>query len=317
MNGAFLESYYLSNAQKLFDNYSLRKKLFNYCNLLHVDRNHKTSRQIFFDVLHTYIEEAKLTLSLIHDLNNKKKRILEIGGGIGLVYGFLTSYGYQIYSLEPKTDAFNYYDIGLEIFKILNIDSSRWYPLKGEEAGKINTNFDTIISNNVLEHIINLEQTLIQLVSVLKPHGFMIHNTVNYLIPYEPHLHIPLLPFFPQHTVILKPDLNNNKIWRDLHFVNYFEIKRLCRKYHLLVTFKSGILLKTFERFDTDPVFAKRQKFFVHLYYFLKKTHVLNILHVLPPALVTPMQFYISRNKQLLSRTRSTNQKKYTQSGNQ
>ena len=133
----------------------------------------------------------------------------------GLTYSFLTARGLRITSLEPSDAGFGgYFEVGRRIQKVMGVDGSRWLPLKAEEATRTGNHFDVIFSNNVLEHIHDLDGTFRALKEVLKPDGSMIHNTVNYTVPYEPHFRIPLVPLFPRMTGWFKPSLRHSELWK-------------------------------------------------------------------------------------------------------
>ena len=176
----------------------------------------------------------------------------------------------------------------------MGVDGSRWLPLKAEEATRTGNHFDVIFSNNVLEHIHDLDGTFRALREVLKPDGSMIHNTVNYTVPYEPHFRTPLVPLFPRMTEWFKPSLRHSEFWKGLNFVTTGRIRRLCRSLGLAVSFDHEILRCTLIRLDTDPEFARRQSLFLPVYRFLKLTRGIELMRFLPPAWITPMRFPVT-----------------------
>ncbi|MBW1859142.1 MAG: methyltransferase domain-containing protein, partial [Deltaproteobacteria bacterium] len=144
----------------------------------------------------------------------------------------------------------------------LGIDSSHWYPFFAEECGKINTTFDIVFSYGVLEHVRDLRQTLLGLKSVLKPGGKMIHWTVNYLIPYEPHFKMLLFPFSPKTTSFFKPSLKHSPLWGGLNFVTARKLRRACKSCALDIKFERGVVLESFQRLR-EAGFARRQRYFL------------------------------------------------------
>ena len=176
----------------------------------------------------------------------------------------------------------------------MSIDSSGLHPLSADEVSQLNIKFDLIFSNNVLEHILKLKDCLYELKSVLKSNGKMIHNTVNYLIPYEPHFKIFLVPLMPRLTEIFYPRLKGYLLWRDLNFITTHKLKKICRLIKLKICFDRLALLRTLLRFETDQEFAARQKFFFNLYWILKKMKLLKILKMIPVSLTTPITFTIT-----------------------
>jgi len=219
---------------------------------------------------------------------------LSSGGGIGLVYGFLKQKGFNIYSIEPSGPGFEgHYQTALEILNALNVDSSHYLPHVAAETSKLSTKFDIIFSNSVLEHILDLESTFHALINVLKPHGIMIHYTDNYTVPYDPHFKILLIPFFPRTTAFFKRELRASALWSGLNFITVGKLKRLAKQYNVDIIFEKGLLLETFQRLEKDKAFTERQKHFLPLYQFLKRTRLIHIFPFIPAELTTPIRFTI------------------------
>jgi 2-polyprenyl-3-methyl-5-hydroxy-6-metoxy-1,4-benzoquinol methylase len=65
--------------------------------------------------------------------------------------------------------------------------------------------FDLIFSNNVFEHVRDVQAALATLGALLRPGRVMVHNCPNYDVPYEPHFGIPLLPLRPASTARVLP----------------------------------------------------------------------------------------------------------------
>jgi 2-polyprenyl-3-methyl-5-hydroxy-6-metoxy-1,4-benzoquinol methylase len=243
--------------------------------------------QLFILIFDHYLEEANRIIDLISSFGlDKKKTYLEIGGGLGLVYGYLKHCGYQIYSCEPSLSGYdNFFQTGQSLLKNVGISASGWKPFEALEVKRFNRQFDLIFSCNVVEHIQDLREIFFALKQVLKPGGIMLHNTVNYLIPYEPHFKILLLPFFPRLTEIVRPNLKKSPIWKDLNFITPFQIYSIARQSRLAVKFIPNQLSATIKRFDSDPEFRRR-------HFRLRKYLVaLKILSKLPTLLQTPLAF--------------------------
>ncbi|MDO8657214.1 MAG: methyltransferase domain-containing protein [Candidatus Levybacteria bacterium] len=289
--------FYSEKIEKLYKNKYFRESLKIKNKQLFLSPYLKDTRISFKKAFSAELEQAEITISMLEKLEiDKNKSILEIGGGIGIVYGFLRKMGYNIYSIEPSESGFmNQYNSGIILLNILKIDTLNWYPLKLEEADKLSMQFDIIVSNNVLEHVHDLESSFLILKKLLKKDGAMIHNTVNYHVPYEPHFRIPLFPFFPKLTVFFKPKLKNNGIWKDLHFITSTEIKNICKNNNLAISFYNDRLLNTLKKLEDNSEFSKRHKHFLRIYKFLKHTHTLMFLEKLPISFKTPMQFKIKK----------------------
>jgi len=245
-----------------------------------------------FDLL---VEEAELLLTLLEHESLTGKKLLEIGSGVGLVYGFLKRNGVDVYGLEPSDSGFDgCFEAAIALFKIIAVDGSHFYPYLAQDCQKIGVKFDLIFSNNVLEHIPELETALIALTSVLSPGGKMIHNTVNYHVPYEPHFGIWLVPFVPQKTELFRPSLRQSSLWRGLIFITTSSLRRFCNEHQLEIRFRRDRLRLTLARLETDPAFCERQKIFVPLYRLLVRTRLLQLLDLLPIAMTTPITFTLT-----------------------
>lgn len=283
----------LSYKDILYKNSKIRNGIYSYKEAYGFKE--KSNKKLFIRILTSLLEEADLTLSLFPNVLVGKEKILEIGGGIGLVYVYLKMLGFDITSIEPGEPGYNKsYKTGLEIMKILNINSSEWYNYKAEELGKLNKQFDYIISNNVLEHIPKLEDAILAMKLSLKKDGIMIHSCPNYLIPYECHYNSWLIPIFPKLTKFI-----NNKLkgflWDNINFITSIRIFKICKNNNLKINFLQGTMFNAFERLEQNVEYRKRQKNLWVLYLILKKFHILNLFKKMPSWLTTPMRFTIAQ----------------------
>ena len=295
---ASISNFYLQKMDLLYADPVFRKNILQFKALLHSNIYNQQDEKLQFElILKHYLEEASLTISLIQKENfSKTDPILELGGGIGLSYAFLKTQGFNVHALEPSDAGYeNYYSIGKKLCQLLEISTESWYPYLGEDVEKTGKKFKLIYSNNVLEHILNLEPTFQALAKVLLPEACMIHNTVNYNIPYEPHFKIPLVPFFPRMTQYLKPALKKDDLWNGLNFITSGSLRRISRQCNLKISFEKEVLYQTFLRLGTDQEFAKRQAYFLPIYRLLKTTGLLHCLKYLPISCSTPIRFKLER----------------------
>jgi 2-polyprenyl-3-methyl-5-hydroxy-6-metoxy-1,4-benzoquinol methylase len=297
MNNNHIRNFYLKDIDRLFENAGFRNKFLSYNKLFRIPLK-GNDRELFRQLLLVYLDEAEFALSILRKLEfSRKDVILEMGGGLGFVYGFLKRQGLDIYSIEPSQSGYaGYYETALQMFKVLGIDSSHWHPFFAEECGRTNRTFDIVFSYGVLEHVRDLRGTLLGLKSVLKPGGKMIHWTVNYLIPYEPHFKMLLFPFSPRTTSFFRPSLKHSPLWGGLNFVTAGKLKRVCRSCGLDITFKRGVVLESFQRLREEG-FARRQKFFLPFYHFLQKTGLINTLNLIPIPFTTPLVIVLKHHK--------------------
>jgi 2-polyprenyl-3-methyl-5-hydroxy-6-metoxy-1,4-benzoquinol methylase len=246
--------------------------------------------------LKLYVNEMPVTLNLIRDIIDPRMQILEVGAGLCLFSIFLKSQGYAVTALEPSIGGFSRFSIAKEVilksYKELNL------PLLSYPVGRLkscNTKFNFIFSNNVLEHIPNLPEAWVAMVSSLSSGGVMAHNCPNYFVPYEPHFGIPIIKWAPVlNKLIYKSAIAQQKeLWDSLNFITYYDVKKLARLTKMEVTFRDKLLLASFNRLHNDPSFLMRHSggFLVRLDKILRKFGLIQLLRFIPPALSTPMIF--------------------------
>lgn len=221
-------------------------------------------------------------------------RVLEVGAGIGLLSLILRSAGFDVLPLEPGSGGFGFNAtagrllrerVGMTELKVLDIGVQDLDP---EQHGQ----FDLIFSVNVLEHIPDLAGAFAGMRRVLARGGVMRHTCPNYLLPYEPHYGILLVPFLPRATAWFKPSLRNDEVWESLNFVTLGQVKRLCRQHGLTYAFESGALYQAFERLGTDKAFRARQPAWLRATMkTLEVTGGLKLIKHMPAAISTPMTF--------------------------
>lgn len=250
------------------------------------------------DRLETLIGEAEKTLLMIEPYLCRGIRILEIGGGIGLVYALLRSLGHGIVSLEPGSGGFgDRHKAGLHLLQLLRIDTGGWLKTGIEDFNPHDRHFDLIFSFFVLEHLSSLSRAFRVMAGALGQNGLMVHRCPNYTIPLEPHYNMLLVPFRPEWTALIYPALNNKELWRNLCFTTTRGITRLCAHNGMRPLFRKGMMASAFERVLTDSLFARRKQGFVRLARFLRSTGMLELIRRLPAFLDTPMEFMATKSQ--------------------
>jgi len=248
------------------------------------------------DRLETLIVEAEKTLRMVEPYLCPGTRILEIGGGIGLVYALLRTLGHDIVSLEPGGGDFrNRHKAGLHLLQLLRIDAGGWLGTGIEDFNPRDRHFDLIFSFFVLEHLSSLNRAFCVMAGALSQNGLMVHSCPNYTIPFEPHYNMLLVPFRPEWTALIHPVLNKKELWRNLCFTTARGITRLCARNGMQPLFRKGMMASAFERVMTDPVFAGRKQGFVKLARLLRVTGMLGLIRRLPAVLDTPMELTATR----------------------
>ena len=250
--------------------------------------------------LKLYANEMHTTLGLVGERIGPGRKMLEVGAGLCLFSVFLKKQGYDITALEPSTGGFGKFEIAkrviLEAYADLGL---RVWEFPAQDLLNCSDRFDLIFSNNVLEHIPNLEAAWSGMCAALKPDGVMVHNCPNYLFPYEPHVGIPVFKFFPRlSTFFFRGRIETHRdVWESLNFITYFDVNRLAKTAGMKVSFKRGLLFDALSRIEKDPFFRERHSgsFVMTVHSILNKSGLLGLLRYIPPMLGTPMIFQCSR----------------------
>lgn len=134
---------------------------------------------------------------LQYDFSGKK--VLVVGAGTGAEFIALHKKGAEVHALEPDTEA-------VEILKLKcldnNISSERIVECFAENIPYPDDEFDMVYCYTVLEHVQNIEKTLLEMVRIAKVGGYVFVETPNYRMPYEPHYKIAMPTFLPR--ILLK-----------------------------------------------------------------------------------------------------------------
>lgn len=266
-----------------------------------------SKHDVFFieDMLSTFINEARATLQVVKPYLSKDISILEVGAGLCILSLFLKKENYNIVALEPSSGGFDYFDVAKNV--ITDMHSDVQLEVIEIEAGQLEPGkdgpFDLIFSNNVIEHIPNLEQAMDAMVGVLNIGGKMVHACPNYVVPYEPHLRVFVLkPWIRLSEILFKDKIEQQKdLWNSLNFITYFDVTSFAKHRNLRVNFVSGLLYQAFRRFDNDELFSSRQGrgWVKGAYTVLRLTGLIYLLKYLPVFLSTPMIIEISANNAL------------------
>lgn len=242
----------------------------------------------------TSIEEAKHTLSLINRYDLQGKNILEFGSGLGITSIVLHLNGYKITSFEPG-------GLGFEKNILVNQCIKDYLNLEFELVNDLKyikkNSFDFIFSNNVLEHIPEVQDTFVELNNILVEDGIMLHNVPNYIIPYEPHFGVFFCPIYPKKmSFMINRNITNTNLWKSLNFINSFDVKSYSKGAHATVVFDQELIYKTIMRLKCDKEFSNRHSGISKIINFITKIGLLKLLRLLPVFLNTPMVFEWRKN---------------------
>lgn len=247
---------------------------------------------------HNYVEEASFGFRLLSEYEPTGKRMLEVGGGVGILSCWLYLSGHDITAIEPSAIGYTFHhDIQRAIWQYFNVPEQRFRDMTAEDLDPaVLGQFDLIFSINVIEHInrSTLPLAFQKMKSVLADGGLMVHHCPNYHVPFEPHYGLFLVPFNPQLTGKMK-GIQQEGVWQSLNFVTSTDIQAFASGAGLQVDFERALLKKSFERFDHDAEFARRHPALVNVQKLLKATGLLYLMGKIPPSMCTPMTFRLRK----------------------
>lgn len=256
-----------------------------------------SNQHVFQVTIAQALHEAKWAIEFLQQYDVKDKHVLEIGAGAGIVSACLAMYGAHVTMVEPSTGVFGYHHaICTELFKALHLKAHLINtPIEDISAQQ---QYDFIFSINVLEHISNVDRAFSVMLTSLADDGIMFHMCPNYIVPYEPHVGVLLVPFFPKLSFAVSKKLKSHPVSSMLTFITVPQIKKLAKKYGLTVRFFPDVMYQSFMRLVTDSEFKKRQSGLpLFAFRVLQSLHLLKITKFLPVCLQTPVAFEM-RKKQ-------------------
>jgi hypothetical protein len=121
----------------------------------------------------------------------------------------------------------------------------------------------------------------------------MLHQFPNYVVPYEPHFGIPLVPFAPALTARFSRTLSKSPLWKSLNFVSTFHLQGWCRGAGLHFRLKRGHWFDSVLRLERDAEFRHKHQVMSTLFRWLKALKVLSLFQKMPDHLTTPVQAII------------------------
>lgn len=244
-----------------------------------------------------YVEEAEFGARLLSEYLAPGRRVLEIGSGSGILTAWLLRNGHDVTGIEPSALGFGFnQDIVSALWAWFDLPANRLHDLRAEQLDPAQLGkFDLIFSINVIEHIPleTLEPALARMQSVLAEGGFMVHHCPNYLIPYEPHYGLPLMPLFPQVTGRMK-GVAGEELWQSLNFITLPQVRRIAGRLGLDAAFQKKVMQSAFSRLLTDEEYAGRHPLLTLAAKAMRATGVLFLLGLIPPILCTPMTVRLS-----------------------
>jgi SAM-dependent methyltransferase len=118
-------------------------------------------------------------------------RVLEIGAGTGGIIAALGVLGYDACGVEPDAHGVEASRLRAHRYPEAKIKAVQGYAERIPFPG---STFEAVVSNQVLEHLPDLDEAAREFHRVLTPGGVCIHIMPNYGWPYEPHYRLPYPP---------------------------------------------------------------------------------------------------------------------------
>jgi 2-polyprenyl-3-methyl-5-hydroxy-6-metoxy-1,4-benzoquinol methylase len=142
-----------------------------------------------------YTELLKYSKNLNKQINEVK--VLDWGCGRGQYVGFLLSKGFDAYGVEID---FNVLRQAKDLFELKNWNfEKRMKVVKANNSTEFPENFfDFIISDQVFEHVSNIDGIAAELYRITKSEGVQIHRWPSKFRIVEPHLFMPFVHWLPK-----------------------------------------------------------------------------------------------------------------------
>ncbi len=138
-------------------------------------------------------EQIELLSSFTGEIKGKK--LLEIGSGFGMFVLLSRMMGAESYGIEPDDEVYN---LSLDVLTHYGLERDFIIKCKGEELPFKEGSFDIVFSTNVLEHVGDPEQVILEGIRVLKRGGYLQFVVPNYGSFWEGHYAILWLPNLPK-----------------------------------------------------------------------------------------------------------------------
>jgi len=261
------------------------------------------------EVFETYANEAEFGLSIIEeDLGGLPEgaTILEIGAGILLLSGYLSSRGFRVYALEPIEAGFSHFRELQDAMKghyeslrlSLPVIESTIEDYPDEDR------FDYAFSINVFEHIEDIERGLSSAYRALKPGGTLRVYCPNYRFPYEPHFNIPTLgskrlteALFNSSIMGSAQVLDPRKTWEGLNWINVGRVKRVFRaRFGVIPAFNRSATYGIVARTLSDRRFnARRSPWISAALRAIDRVGLMRLFKLFPVSLAPVMDFRVRR----------------------
>ncbi len=245
-------------------------------------------------LLDIYLEEADFLRDLVEPYMLKGRKVLEVGGGLGLFFLMMREAEMDAVSVEPSAEGFSYFRAAaVSIIKELTGDEERYVDAHGENLPWPDSSFDLVVSGNVLEHVPDPKSVLAEMYRVCAPGGVVLNYCPNYLFPYEPHYKLPILPC----AVGLSGRLfwrrfRTDPLWRSLNSITSWRVIRAARTLPGAQLVFLNTMTAVLQRLQERSHLRERHSLLASL---ALARPFKSLLQSLPPQILSPMAFEIRK----------------------
>ena len=118
-------------------------------------------------------------------------RVLDLGCGLGDWSLSLARKGFDCHAIDRNPD---FVRVGQDLARRDGVEV-RFAAGLAEQLPYLDSSFDLLVANFVLEHVVHWRHTLLEAARVLKPSGMLFVSTANILCPFQDE--VRFFPFFP------------------------------------------------------------------------------------------------------------------------
>lgn len=213
-------------------------------------------------------------LGVFKRIEHRPKKVLDFGYGDGQITYSLFKRGYDIIGLDVSRRNFNYARNSFPEcdFRLYN----------GLDIPFEDHSFDTVILNDVLEHIpyLHMENIIERIKRVIKPYGIIYISVTNKYNLIEPHSGVPLVTWLPRifwYPIQRHYKKKSKYLISDIYPYTFKRLKSFCKKHKLeFIDFTSFYVSHKFSKMEYIG-----NNIFRYIIKLLKKIKLINLFYYL------------------------------------
>ncbi len=221
----------------------------------------------------TYINEAKWGWDLISASVNSLptgSKIYEVGAGPQALSAQVASQDMFVTAIEPSGSGFSIMaELGEKVQTLANESKITYTVIDATGEEYVNNEFfDFAFSINVMEHVVDVNSVLDNVLASLKLGASYEFVCPNYAFPFEPHFNFPTLI----HKGLTDKLIRNSAIkaskasdpeglWNSLNWITQRQVRLWAKKRNnVSIAFSNRALQMYLTRAQNDPIFVERHK---------------------------------------------------------